>query len=200
MTKGFETLKNAYLAQQKKSLKSEQIILINLEHEKEELFNLGSKRVISNQNLFDSYGVKELFEQIKSEGILGSDVKINEGIPFCLNDDKLKSQIKNILDWPGIKMDEAKNQTCRWVDKNSIISLSWDYEFYEERGDNRASSLEKHLTIGAREGELYLRFPTGYKKYESIRVKKSNLIEALLHGLTQAQHVPEWDDTGHVIY
>jgi len=200
MTKEFETLKNIYLTHQNNSLKDEQIKLTNLEREKKELFNLGQQRAFYNQNLFNSCGVKELFEQIKSEGILVSDVEIKEGIPLFLSEDKLKDQIGVILGWPGRKINEARNNTDRWVDKHSFISLSWDHIDDSEYGDNRYPASSKNITIGAREGNLFLRFPIGYQREETIKVSKSNLSEKIAYALTQTKQIARWDNTDHVHY
>jgi hypothetical protein len=186
-----------YSKEESKKILREEKKSKRLERRTEKLFDSAQERVDKNKKKFDSFGIKDLFEQIKLENKLGSQVQINEGISLFLSEEKIKEHIKKTLANPIFGKSEAEDEISRWIDAHSFISLSWDYTSPPLLNDDITVVPEsmKHISVGILEDNPYLKFSTeNYKEYKAVGIGKGNLDRVISRALLiQAKKTPGWD-------
>jgi len=197
---GSSLFQKIFFREQEAAAQQEKTESTRLGRREEKLFNSVHRRIDNNKAIIDSWGIKDIFGQIKSENLLASPTEINEGTIFSLSEEEIRQTIKNTLDLRTIGNREAEDQILRLVDKQSFISLHWDYESPPvlkegaEEGAIVISEPMKHLCFGFLEGNPYLKYSTAdYKQYKSIWLKKRNLDKDLSHAIIMAEKTSNWD-------
>lgn len=183
MSKEFEAVKRMFSEQQDNRSQNEILNSIILGQKKEEFLNLAQKRALTNKRKFESLGVKELFEEIKSKNLLSSEVSFMESVSSTNQEfleDLAQNRAEDFISKPKSNIDFMYGK----VDEHMYVSLEWDYEHVYGGAENDYD-ISKRVKIGVKESELYLTY-SGMRG-DPIKIRENNLLQVVASALSNAK-------------